>query len=247
MPNYLSKPSNVFVIMAQSIRNYPTLLKSLWLLILVSAAIHIVYPLAFLVSKTVGYVILVGVVLVTWYLYAAILYRGHKAILQEHEPLMGSLMLAKRRYLSVLGGNVIFMVLGAILAILGYFLFSLGYHLEMHIVFLPLWLIITAFLLVLFYFAVPLIVLDHNEVLMAFERSMRLVWGNWWHCFIILLTMLGFLFILGLMGYALIALHSPLISIIYNVITQFIAYPFAISVTLVLLNDLKLRNAANQP
>ena len=94
----------------------------------------------------------------------------------------------------------------------------------------------------LFYFALPLIVLEKNGVFKSFENSVKLVWGSWWFTFGILLIVHFVVIAIGLLVTSIIPSRDIIILALWNFIFSIFAYPLIISTTLTLLHHLKLRH-----
>src|SRR5689334_10724790 len=81
-------------------RAYFRIFQHTLLLVIVSSLGHLLVPLLFLQEGAYGGVASVGFILLTWYLYAAILQRSNTALLSKHlPPLSTTLKAAQGRFL----------------------------------------------------------------------------------------------------------------------------------------------------
>lgn len=104
---------------------------------------------------------------------------------------------------------------------------------------LYLMLIPGLFLLVLFIFVVPLILIDNHKVWEAFKTSAYLVWGNWWRIFAIVLFPICLIILASLL-----ASHTPaLFRYIFAIASTSILAPLFYSMLLNGFSDAKLRHA----
>ena len=91
--------------------------------------------------------------------------------------------------------------------------------------------------------------MGNYQFLQAFKEAWLLVWGNWWHTlFVLLLTLLVPLFILGTLAVGLSHLIHSILFVYVLIIIKLTAILFAFSISinalLILYNDLRLRRLA---
>ena len=86
-----SKPLSLVKLVKTTFQAYPTIFPDIWLLVVFSAAIHLVIPWFFLMNITYGAIVFIGFVLFTWFLYTAILCSSSVALHGGHMKLSGGL------------------------------------------------------------------------------------------------------------------------------------------------------------
>lgn len=234
-------PVSLFRLMTLTVGAYFTIFPRIILLVVLSAAVHGIVPWLFILNPAYGFVGLLGFVLFTWFLYTAVLNSAHVALQGGHLPIANAFAMARKRYLFVLGSNILFFAIGLFALLIEY---ALNLTLDIfHEYPLSLWisLILDVYVFVLLYFAIPVIILENTAIFPAFERSFFLVRHHWLRSFIAL-GLVG-LAILGCeaLGILLTGKSRLLLFTAWHFGLQVIFYPLIVAVTLVLYNDLKLR------
>lgn len=241
MTSLANTPSSIVRLLGQVFSRYGTVFKNIYPLLLLSAVLHLAYQGAGAGGRHWANVALsIVVALLNWYLYAAILYQAYTALTAPSAQMKDVLAYVNRRYIYVLGVNII-------LAIAAVLLFSLGFWLYHHGEgTVAAWLrvifnLVLLFLFVLFYFTLPSVILEQRGVWGGLVRSVRLVWGNWWRSFLVLLPALLLIVVFLLIGILWMGGVPAAWRLVYSFFAQVISYPLAIAATLVVFNDLQLR------
>lgn len=223
---------------------YLTIFPHIWLMVALSSAVHLVVPWFFVINPTYGFVALIGFVLLTWFFYTAILNTAQIALEGGHMKFNAAFRLSRRRYLDVLGSNVMFFAIGLLLLVVEYGLNLLLDLVYQHPLFVVLIVLINVYIFIRLYFAIPLIALENVPVLKAFAQSFKMEKHSLWRTFVILFVVA--LFILGFeaLGILFTGKDRMFLFTVYHFVMQLVFYPLIISATLVLLHDLKLRRAA---
>lgn len=242
-----SQPMSLMQVIKHILAYYPRILKDVFWLIVLSASVHLIVPVVFLLNDTMGWVFLIGSVLVTWYMFGAILYRSDAMLKGKFVSFAEAFQVSRTRYLAILFGNVIFFGIIAVSLLVEFSLGSLLEFVHLNNVSLMISVIFDALIYALIYFVIPVIVLDGVGVFCAFQQSARLVWHSWWRAFIVMFGVL--LVILGLFAFGILITGWNRIYLftVYDFVFQIVAYPLIIASTLVMLNDLKLRFAQKKP
>ncbi|HVV68106.1 MAG TPA: hypothetical protein VHE99_03590 [Gammaproteobacteria bacterium] len=241
MTKYPTTPQSLVSLVITTLKAYPTIFAQTWLLVAFSAAVHLVVPWFFVINPAFGGVAFIGFVLFTWFLYIVILTRANIALQGGHMKDEAAFKIARKRYLAVLGSNLIFFGIGAFLFLFEFTLEQLTNLLTQHPFYLIISVIIDLYIFIMLYFAIPIIVLEHKRVYPAFIGSIQLVRHHWWRTFIVL----------GLLGAAILGVEALGILFTgqarmflftgYHFLLQFVFYPLIVAATLILLHDLKLR------
>ncbi len=233
-----TQPISLFQLIKTSIIAYFKILPQIIGLVVLSSLGHFVIPPLYLQDPAFAAIAFVGFVLLTWFLYTAIICRARICLLGGHIDFTHAFRLAKQRYLSVLGSNVIFFAIGALL-ILIQFALSLLLHPNLYFV---LSAIINIVIFVFLYFAIPEIALEHSPILKSFKKSVRLVRHHWWRTFIILALVGAAILGCEALGILFTGKSRMFLFTGYHFLLQVVFYPLIIAVTILLLNDLELRN-----
>lgn len=244
MKTYPQIPTGFFRLLTNCFAGYGTVLKTSWhLILLFTLLVDLVPAVVTKLNHYVGATILLLMVLAGLFINAIILHLCHTVFLGRPANLQESNKVAQAKYLRFLGGYVVLVAVIVVIGVVDYGLVSLGAITDLKLLFTTLATIAVLFLLfVIFmiYFALPLIILENRNALKSFENSMRLVWGNWWRVFIILLIVNAIVLLVGAIGMGMLP-KDIIIFGIWNFIWHFLAYPLIISTTLMLLRDLMLR------
>ena len=221
---------------------YPVLLPRIIGLVALSSLGHLIIPPLFTYNHTFAAVAAVGFVLLTWFLYTAILCRANIALLGGSLALPAAFRLSRQRYLSVLGSNLIFLAIGTLIFLLEFAL-NLAFDLfKLHPISLLVSVVINISIFIYCYFAIPEIALEHIPIIGAFRRSLRLVRHHWWRTFIVLALIGGAMLGVEALGILFTGKNRMLLFTGYHFLIQLVFYPLIIAATVVLLNDLKLRH-----
>lgn len=244
MPIYAAAPQGFFRLLRDSFAGFDKVLKSIWYLILISACLGLIGAEVFKLNHHIGIAVFVLIFFVFTFIYAIVLYRSDGVLAAKPVSMREAISVAKKRYLRLLGAYIVMMVIITILAAVDFGVWALTDALKIQ--FLEILLtgivgLLTIFVVYLVVFAIPLIVLGNHGVFKSYEDSIKLVWGNWWRVFGILLIIYFVLIAVALLGAQLVHLNMPVIMIIWHFIYHFISYPLVISATLVLLHDLRMR------
>jgi hypothetical protein len=236
------QPSSMVTNVLTALKAYPKIFPRIVWLVALSSIGHLVIPPLYLLNPTFAFVGVVGFILLTWFLYPVIMWLSESAIENTHLDRPEAYKLARDRYLSLLGSNVIFFTIGLFMALVIYGLDLVFHLIGHHPFFFAINIALSVYIFIMLYFAIPSIVMEKNVIIGAFFRSIELVKGNWWRTFLPLvlvgLAILGFE-ALGILfsGKARMVMFTG-----YHFILQMAFYPLVVSLTLVLLNDLKLRH-----
>lgn len=234
-------PSSIGQKLKNSFRFYPIVFRQIWWIFLISALVHIINPWFFKFNMTVGWVVFVGFVLVVWFFFAAILWRADAVMHGKTQTYAESFRIARFRYLFVLGGNLVFFVIVAVVFLVEKAVISASELIHLNVLFTVISVIIDSYFFLLIYFAVPLIVIDRCSILTAFEKSIRLVWGHWWSTFFVMIIPMILIILIAFFGIILTGEHRFILLTVYDFFYMLLIYPFIVTSTLVALNDLKIR------
>lgn len=235
-------PLSIIKLITVSIKSYFTIFPCIIGMVILSSVGHLAIAPIFLQNSAFGSIAAIGFVFFTWFLFTAIFAKTNAILSGDKMTTSGALQLAKRRYLWVLGSNIIFFGIGLIMLLLIYTMNLLFDLVNLHPIFLILSAILSIIIFTYLYFAVPEIALTNVAILKGFENSIRLVRYHWWRTFIVL-ALVG-LAILGLEALGILFTGKSRLFFFsgYQCLAQIVLYPLIMSVTSVLLNDLKLRN-----
>lgn len=194
--------------------------------------------------------------------FTAILWRLHCINTGMRESLLEDLKVATKKIPHII---IAVLLQGIILTLIGLTIFSFYYFLNIKqyvmvtnpfaIVLLCLPLVIQfaliVFILILFYFYLPLILTENRGALAALRKSAHLVWTHWWTTFWVQITP-WFVYLLTLILIKYVAHinihiyyfptnHEPLIAIYLHIILFALFIPWVAATMLVQLRDLELR------
>lgn len=244
MIQYATTPLSIVKIIMAALQGYPRIFTQTLPLIALSSIVHLVIPGLFMLNPAFGAVGLIGFVLLTWFLYTAILAIAHVALEGGRMKYSAAYRISRKKYLMVLASNLIFFAIGALFFVVEYGL-NLWFDLvNEYPLFVLMAVAINAFIFVNLYFAIPVIALENFPVFKAFEYSIKLVRHHWWRSFIVLLVMV--LPILGCeaLGILFTGKNRLILFTGYHFLLQLVFYPWIVSITLWLLQDLKLRRSS---
>lgn len=270
MFTFANKPLNIASIFLDSISLYKVSLPNVWrwqlfwllpMVFLPASSLNATGTLNVLTSQLnatsfSGLIILYSilVLLITIYGETFLLSRIYNIGCQKPVGTKASLLLAKNKFLSILGGYVaiwlimlaLFIIAGLIFGLI-YFVISLvsnhsGYTLL--IMMTALMIAIGIFLGVLMFFFNLFILFENGKIIQSIKESIKLVWGNWWRTFGAILVPVIIIFIVIQIVNFLVGLVMPRVGIannIANLCVLTVLYPWFNSLILVQFNDLKLR------
>lgn len=245
MIQYVYTPLNFFTLLRKCFAAYLPIAKQTWALILLSSFLSVIPAVVAKFDVYVSMAISVLIFLALVFIYSVLLHMSHITLTGKPPVLKESLANAKKRYLPLLGGYIVFILIGLIFYVVGRAIFTFGTlvnfdSLALILVFL---LVVAAiFLLFSVYFALPLIILEHHPVIDSFTKSIRLVWRHFWFTFAILLVVHLVVLLIANIGFVFITSRDVLVLGIWNFIYMLLVYPLLIATTLMVLNDLRLRS-----
>ncbi len=193
----------------------------------------------------IGLVIFVVLLIISLFGHCFNFHRIYTQVTQPNLDAKYSLKIAAKKIPTVVGATLLILVGFSLVQVLTVGLFMLLWHISgflavLAAVVIALPLILAAFfVLLLLSFYIQLIVLDDCGVIQAIKQSCKLVWGNWWRNFIILL---GLSIASGVLSLISALIPNPIISIIVDVAILVVLYPWYASTLLVQFNDLKRRH-----
>ncbi|MFT3742307.1 MAG: hypothetical protein QM752_06545 [Gammaproteobacteria bacterium] len=237
-----TQPVSWIRIIALTVRAYFKIFVPIFWLVLISALVHLIIPWIFRVNIYYGLVGLLGFMLLIWFLYTAVLHIAQIALKNQGRlPLRNAFVMARKRYLLVLGSNIIFFAIGLFLVLIEYTL-NLAFDIFHEY---PLSFFVSAlidiYLFIYLYFAIPSLILDNSPIIASFERSVHLVRYNWWRTLILLggvgLVLLG----AEALGILITGKERMILFTLWHFMIQVIFYPLIVALTLVLYHDLTLR------
>lgn len=237
-----NKPLSLLNLLKAILLSYFKIFPHIIGLVVLSSIGHLVIPFFAMNNIAFAGVASVGFLLLTWFLYTAIISKAKVVLLGGDMTLSEAFRLAKRRYLWILASNMIFFGIGAILMLVIFALNLIFDLVNLHPVYLTLSMVISVIIFIYLYFAIPEIALEKITTIPAFEKSVRLVKHHWWRTFFVLgcvgAVILGF----EALGVLFTGKDRMVLFTGYHFAVQLFFYPLIISATLLLLNDLKLRS-----
>lgn len=244
MQKYSTTPLSLFKLIGASLRAYPAIFPSIALLVILSASLHLIVPWILLNNIFIGGVVLLAYVLITWFLFTAVLTLADSVLQYDHKlTLKSAFAIARQRFLFVLASNIVFFAIGLFVILFEYALDLFFDLVHQYPLFVVASLIINVVIFVLLYFAIPLIIIDRMRIFAAFERSVKIVRGNWLRTFIVLAFMGAIILGFEALGILFTGQQRMLLFTFFHFFMEIIFYPLIIATTLILLNDLKLRFA----
>lgn len=245
MEKYSTKPLSLFKLIGTSLRAYPAIFPSIFLLVLLTASLHLIIPWILLNNIVIGSVILLAYILITWFLFTAVLALAD-SVLRDGKAMTfkSAFAVARQRFLIVLASNIVFFAIGLFLILFEYALDLMFDLVHQYPLFVVVSVLINVIVFVLLYFAIPLIIIDRMRIFAAFERSVKIVRGNWWRTFIVLAFIGAIILGFEALGILFTGQQRMALFTFFHFFMEFIFYPLIVATTLVLLNDLKLRFAA---
>lgn len=238
LPNH---PLSIVQIIKAALTSYPKIFPQIIWLVALSSIGHLVIPPLLLQNAAFAGVATVGFILLTWFLYTTIIARAKVILLGGKMRITEAFRLAKRRYLWILGSNIIFFAVGAIVALVIFTLDLIFDLVNLHPAYLIFSIMISVIIFVYLYFTIPEIALEKATTLHAFEKSMHLVKHNFWRTFIVLALIGAAILGFEALGILFTGKDRMMLFTYYHFFLQLFFYPLIIATTILLLNDLKLR------
>lgn len=236
-----TRPLSLFKLLILTLSSYIKIFPHIIGLVALSSIGHLVIPLIFLQNPAIAGVITIGFILLTWFLFTAIIARAKVVLLGGKMKLGEAFRLARSRFLWMLGSNIVFLAIGAFLMLITFTLNLMFDLVHLHPFYLAISALIHVVLFVYLYFSIPEIALENATTLKAFKKSVQLVRHHWWRTFIAL-ALVGMAILGGeALGILFTGKDRMLLFTGYHFALQLIFYPLIISVTILLLHDLKLR------
>lgn len=248
MNNYSNAPLGFWQLLGQCFAVYPKVLKNIWYLLLAVVILTLIATLIFPLNVYIATSVLLLMSLAVIFLMAIALHMCDQVLAGMPANLNDSTKNAIKRYLSILGGVALLILVMVITAVIDFAIIKLGQGIGANIIFFILAFCFTIFAGLLFYFAEPLIVLERHSVLKSFEKGSKLFLTNAWRITGIFLIIHFITFLVSSFG--AFFLRSPdyaFFYIVYGVIVQFFTFPLIMGMILVLLHDanLRLKKSAN--
>lgn len=255
---YAAMPQKFLSLLKSSFKAFPLIFKRMWGLFLFLAVLQaVVGIIGGKLSNTsiIFHLLSLLISLLFLYFYIVILHNGDQLLKQQAVSLKNSFSYAANRYWRVLGYGVLLLLLYVIVGgVVGFAAGGIFYVFHVSLGWLiPIFGVIYLYLIILFFCAMPAIILDKVKVWSSFGISVRLVQKNWWRVFgvfvciyllIILLVLLGVLIMwpLGLLkAGAVTSMASIAFGAVISFLSIFVFLPLIISAVLVIYRDLKLR------
>jgi len=235
------KPESIFAIIADSFRSYVQVYKQIFLLTLAVAVLHLLNGFIVLFDPYVGTVASILITFVGVYFYGAMLYAVQMDFMGEPKTFLEALTYSKSRYLPMLAGLLIWFLYFILFGVFGFAIGKVATILHIAFFWHVFLSVAMIYLLFLWYFSMPLIILDKFHALTAFLTSSKLVFMHWWRVCLVMGFVAFVAFALFQIGFYFISFEHPVWLVIYNFILVVVIYPAFITATLLLLNDLKIR------
>ena len=253
MNNYPTQPHTLSQLLGQSFRYYTQALKAIFLVIIVSMILQEAMAYFYLLNPHLSQIaqltIYVIVILLFTYIWSVALYRTHVSLREEPVSFKSACVWVFNKISTIYLG--VFAFLLGISA-----LFFVGYGISLAAsffvqdnpavrVFLTFWFIGIPLVigLVLFYFVLPLLVLERLNVWQAFGKSARLVGIriHWLRTFVVYAMTLLFILIFMPEVKHNIWLRAHHVNFLFDFVVLSLLAPWGINFILLLLNDLQLR------
>jgi len=239
-----TEPLSFGELLARCFVGYPRVFKNIWYLLLAILVMNLITAFIMRWNVYVGGTVFILQLLLVLFLFAIALHISQTVLSDKPVNLQESVAIAKRRYLFLLGGIILLFAIMVIATMIDFGIFAIGDWSGLRGLAFVIALIFSIFAGLIFYFSLPLIVLERHRILRNFEKSAKLFLNNPWriagvfiviHFLTMLLTVAGMYFIHG-PGF------SPMY-IVYSLLVQFFIYPLLFVTILVLLHDANLRLA----
>ena len=247
---YPSRPKDVIDLLGDTFKRYGKVLKAILPLILLAAVVKDVYLyLGGMPKNHIWHIVVVVVIaLIEIYLWSAALYSANTILKGEPEKLSAVCKTIYNKSSSIYAGIFALVLVLCLIFFVGYLISNVVILLLAkkaivrglsYLIFIGL---PAMFALVLFFFTVPLLILEKMNVWPAFRESVRLVWYRYWlHAFIPYAAIVISMLIMSPAtkhGAWLLSYH---LNFIFDVIILALIAPLIINFTLLSLNDLRLR------
>lgn len=251
MNSYSLKPNTLFQLFGQSFVHYGKTFKAIYPSIILSTIVQeaLLYLRGLQFSQIVRLTIYTIIILIIAYIWSVALYRTDLALKGEPVPFKTANRWICNKISSIYMGVFAF-VLGVVaLFFIGYVISHLvdmfvGNNQTLRAV-LPMFLIgmPLAFFLVLFYYVLPLLILEPINLWPAFRKSAKLVGTSmgWLRTFAVyaITSLLIMVFIPQAQHNIWLKVHH--VSFLFDLVVLSLAGPVIINLVLLLLNDLRLR------
>lgn len=243
MKIYLEKPQDFSQLIVRTFAGYPKIFKATWYFYLLFMAIG--WALTYVLFKVPFYaqIILMCVgILIEIFVYAVILALGHHALAGETVKFKRVVKHVRKRYLTLLGATLFVAIIGGIALLLSFAISALGKMIGYPAPFLVIACLFFIFVFLLFYFYYPLLILEQQNFLKSWQKSMQLFLLNSWHVVGMILLIIVCMLVIALPFAALLSLlQQTAVPIAVHLIFNFIIYPLTFSSILVLLHDCNVR------
>lgn len=242
MKIYANKALGFSQLLGNIFAGYPLVLKNIWYLLLAIIVLIIIPVLIFPLNSYIGGAVSILILLAVIFIFAITLYISNAVFADKSASLSEANQVVRKRYLFVLGGMLLAVAIMVIAIIIDFGIFAIGDWLGLHTLALVVVFIFTVFAGLLFYFALPLIIIEKQGILKSFEKSARLFLANAWRIVAVFVVIHLITFLVSSLG--LLFFHFPkgqLLYFVYTLILQFLIYPLIISTILILMQDAGLR------
>lgn len=242
MQIYKKKTVGFWQLLGECFEGYPLMFQRAWYLFALLIFFSFIALVLTKINLYVGLSFFVLIMLVNIYIHAIILHRSHYAFKGEWIELYSSVKYANQRYLRLLGGLVVWFVIAILLGVIGAGIALLGKVLGLAWLTTLIIVLFVTFVIVLFYYAMPVIVLERRGVFESFQKSIRLFFGSPWSTtFIFLITFAIVLILHLILDYFFRQIGPSFWFMAGHLLFQFITYPLLFSTVLVLLHNAKLK------
>jgi len=238
------KPQNIYHLATDVFKVYPLMFKTILPLVLVTVALTVISMALATLNPTVGLASTVLLLLAIMFLYSVLLHLADSVLHGKVMNMSQSIEVGKKQFLNVMACVGVYILVYAILLAVNTGLRYLGHLFDFQLVFAFIAAALNFYVFILLLFVVPLVILDKLSVRSAFEGSINLVMGSWWHVFAVMLVLISVIFFLSSMAVLIVPSHHVIYLSITSFIFQVIGYPLSVATILIVFNDLKLRKKA---
>jgi len=226
---------------------YSRIFKPILILVLLTGLVHLLdIPLQMLYWP-VAILGLVVAFLFSIFLYATILWLGHQVLSGHSYTIEKSFGYAYSRFFPLIGGVLILVLINMGLWVVHVGIGYLGHQLYAHSIFLILLVGLIFFFGVLLFFILPSIIIDGLNPITAVKRSVQLVYGRWWYCFGVLFLVIMLMTAVTSTGAIFHATRHHAYLVVFDFVLFVLGYPLFIAMTLMLLNEVKVRRKQEKP
>lgn len=240
MTERVIKPLSFWVAIKEIANFYCRVFKHILGLVVIAALIQALISALIPENPVLAFTISLFGSIIAMFFYAWILYRADSVLMNRPEGVKDALQVAKKRFLPVLGVLAIYVAIVLLFILFGFGMQLLGNLLHVTWLMAAITILVLLFIMTLLAFTMPAVILDKMPVFKAFEYSVKLVWGHFWHTFGVMAV---YLIPVILFSFLMVFFTSNLVVItIYEFIYHIITYPLMISLILILYYDLKSRH-----